>query len=167
MAATPNSARNSANPRVRLAGGSDVEALAHLINAAFLVERVAFDGDRVDPAKVRGYMNTGTFLVAEDAGVMAGCVYVEMRGGHGYLGLLSVDPPRQGLGLGRQLLAAAEDFARHAGASAMDLRVISPRAELLPFYQRAGYAETDTVPFAPDTASKVRGHYILMSKPLR
>lgn len=166
MAATANSAPSAGSMRIRRATGGDVEALTRVINAAFIVERVAFDGDRVDPAKVRGYLNTGTFLVAEDAGVTIGCVYIEMRGDHGYLGLLSVDPPRQGLGLGRQLMAAAEDLARAAGASAMDLRVISPRVELVPFYHRAGYQETGTAPFPPDSASKLPGHYILMSKRL-
>ena len=166
MAATANSAARPESVRIRRANEGDAEALTRIINAAFVVERVAFEGDRVDPAKVRGYLNTGTFLVAEDAGGIAGCVYIEMRGDHGYLGLLSVDPPRQGLGLGRLLVAAAEDFARSSGARAMDLRVISPRAELLPFYRRAGYEETGTSPFPPDSASKLPGHFILMSKPL-
>jgi GNAT superfamily N-acetyltransferase len=167
MAAGANSVSWAGDLRVRRAAGEDVEGLTRLINAAFVVEQVAFAGDRVDADDVREYMTAGTFLVAEDAGGIAGCVYIEARGARGYLGLLSVEPARQGCGLGRKLMAEAEDFARGVGCRAMDLRVISPRAaKLLPFYLRLGYRETGTRPFPAELASKVRAHYVLMSKPL-
>ena len=111
-------------------------------------------------------METGKFLVAEDSGGFAGCVYVEVRQGRGYLGLLAVDPSRQGTGLGRKLVAAAEDYFRTAGCSAVDLRVISQRTPLPPFYRRLGYAEIGTAPFSPTLQAKVPGHYIVMSKRL-
>jgi GNAT superfamily N-acetyltransferase len=167
MAATANSASRAGELRIRRGAGDDAEALTRLINAAFAVEQVAFDGDRVDPQGVRGYMTSGTFLLAEDAAGLAGCVYIETRGERSYLGLLSVDPKRQGRGLGRKLMAEGENLALGAGCRAMDLRVISPRAEqLLPFYLRLGYRETGTRPFPADLGSKVPAHYILMSKPL-
>jgi len=167
MATSASSAWKADGLRIREARQADVEALTRLINAAFVVERVVFDGDRVDTAEVRAYMQRGTFLVGEEAGTLVACVYVELRDGHGYLGLLSVDPPRQRLGLGRQLVAAAEDFAGKGGAHVMDLRVISARAELLPFYLHAGYEQTGTAPFAPGLKTKVPSHHILMSKPIR
>ena len=167
MASSPSSPRRSGGVSIRLASHADVEALTRLINAAFVVERVVFDGDRVDANEAHAYMQKGTFLVAEENSDLVGCVYVELREDRGYLGLLSVDPPRQGSGLGRQLLTAAEDFACKAGAYRMDLRVISARAELLPFYCKAGYEETGTAPFAPGLKTKIPSHYILMSKPLR
>ena len=40
-------------------------------------------------------MNKGKFLLAEDGETLVGCVYVEPRGEHWYLGLLSVDPLHQ------------------------------------------------------------------------
>ena len=166
MASSANSPRQSSGAAIRRASTSDAEALTRLINAAFVVERVVFEGDRVDANEVYTYMRKGTFLLAEESGKVIACVYVEVREQRGYLGLLSVDPPRQGLGLGRQLVAVAEDFARGAGARAMDLRVISARAELLPFYRRFGYEETGTAPFAPGLKTKIPSHYILMSKPL-
>jgi GNAT superfamily N-acetyltransferase len=156
------------NIRVRIAQSADIEAIAKLINAAFVVERVAFEGDRTDVSGVRELMKKGAFLLAEDVAALAGCVYVEASGERSYLGLLSVAPARQGAGLGRQLVAAAEEHARNTGCHAMDLRIISPRAEsLLPFYQRLGYAQTGTAPFASDIAPKVPCHYITMSKLLR
>ena len=152
--------------RIRPAVLEDVEPLAALINAAFRVEQPFIDGDRINPDGVRAYMQKGKFLFAEDSAGLAGCVYVELRGDRGYLGLLGVDPPRQGTGLGRKLMDAAENYFREAGCRAIDLRIVSARAPLPAFYRHLGYAETGTAPFAPDVPVKVPCHYILMSKSL-
>jgi GNAT superfamily N-acetyltransferase len=165
MAASANSSSSQSKARVRPAGDEDVPALTRLINAAFVVEQTVFDGARVDELGVRAYMSGGTFLVAEDSGGLAGCVYVETRGDRSYLGLLSVRPARQGAGLGRQLVVAAEKFARQSGSRAMDLRVISARGEqLLPFYQRLGYKVARTEPFPANLVAKLPAHYLVMSK---
>ena len=136
-----------------------------MINAAFVVEQIVFEGDRVDDLAIRVYMSSGTFLVAEDSGALAGCVYIEIRGDRSYLGLLSVQPERQGTGLGRRLVAAAESFARESGCRFMDLRVISARGEqLLPFYQRLGYFFIRTEPFPANLIAKIPSHFIMLSK---
>jgi len=150
--------------RIRLALETDVEPLVRLINSAFRVELPFIDGDRINAEGVRTYMARGKFLVAEDSTGLAGCVYVELRGDRGYLGLLGVDPPRQGTGMGRKLMDAAEDYFREARCVAVDLRVISPRTPLPTFYRHLGYSETGTAPFAPSMPIKVPCHYILMSK---
>lgn len=149
---------------MRTALPSDVDALTQLINLAFRVEKPFFDADRVNPEKVRAFMETGQFLLAEDSGRLAGCVYVEIRKDRGYLGLLSVDPPKQGAGWGRKLMEAAEDYFRAAGCSGVDLRVISPRTPLPAFYRRLGYVESGTAAFSAETQCRVPGHYIIMSK---
>ncbi len=152
--------------RVRLAAPADAEPLACLINAAFRVEQPFIEGDRTDPDGVRAYMEKGKFLLAEDSAGLAGCVYVELRADRGYLGLLGVDPPRQGTGLGRKLMDAAENYFREVGCRAVELRVISARTPLPSFYRHLGYVETGTAPFAPDVPLKIPCHYILMSKSL-
>jgi GNAT superfamily N-acetyltransferase len=156
--------------RIRSAAPPDALSLMRLINAAFVVERVAFDGDRIDLEGVRLLLSKGTFLIAEAAagsGDAIGCVYVEPRGDRCYLGLLSVSPNLQGQGIGRQLALAAEDFGRQARCTAIDLRIISPRAEsLLSLYQRLGYAEAGTAPFASNVPTKIPCHYLLMTKAL-
>jgi len=151
---------------IRTAQNGDVPALVQLINAAFIVERFVFDGDRINREEMQAFMETGRFSVAEDSAGLAGCVYVQVRDGRGYLGLLAVDPGRQGQGLGRTLVAAAEDYFRTEGCSAVDLRIISPRTPLPPFYRHLGYAEIGTAAFSPSLQSKVPGHYIIMSKQL-
>jgi GNAT superfamily N-acetyltransferase len=151
---------------IRTADTDDIPALVRLISAAFAVEQFVFEGNRVNAQETQSFMATGRFLIAEDASGFAGCIYLEIRKDRGYLGLLAVDPPRQGTGLGRKLVVAAEDYFRAAGCCAIDLRVISQRTPLPPFYRRLGYAETGTAPFAPSLQPKVPGHYILMSKSL-
>src|SRR5713226_4069538 len=150
--------------RLRSANLGDVKALTRLINAAFRVEQPFIEGDRIDPEGVRSYMAKGKFLVAEDSTGLSGCVYVELRGDRGYLGLLGVDPPRQGTGFSRKLMDAAENYFRQAGCVAVDLRVISARTPLPAFYRHLDYHETGAAPFAPEVPLKVPCHYILMTK---
>jgi GNAT superfamily N-acetyltransferase len=166
MTQVPKSFRYGEGISIRTAQSGDVPALVRLINAAFIVEQFVFDGDRINSEETQAFMETGQFLVAEDSAGFAGCVYVEARNDRGYLGLLAVDPGRQGEGLGRTLVAAAEEYFRAEGCCAVDLRIISPRAPLPPFYRHLGYAEIGTAPFSPSLQSKVPGHYIIMSKQL-
>jgi ribosomal protein S18 acetylase RimI-like enzyme len=149
---------------IRQAQGADADALARLINAAFRVEQPFIEGDRINPDGVLTYMQKGKFLLAEDAAGLAGCVFVELRGNRGYLGLLGVDPARQDAGLGRKLMDAAENYFREAGCCAIDLRIVSARAPLPAFYRHLGYVETGTAPIPSDVSTKVLCHYIVMSK---
>jgi GNAT superfamily N-acetyltransferase len=166
MSTAPNSQAGLNQLSIRLAQGADDVALAGLINAAFRVEQPFIEGDRTNPDGVRNYMQRGKFLLAEDPTGLVGCVYIELRGDRGYVGLLGVDPLRQGTGLGRKLMDAAENYLREAGCRAADLRIVSARTPLPAFYRHLGYTETGTAPFAPDVPLKTPCHYILMSKSL-
>jgi GNAT superfamily N-acetyltransferase len=107
-------------------------------------------------------------LLAEEDGVLTGVVYVELRGERSYLGLLSVNPELQKTGLGRRLMAAAEEFAREMGSHHMDLTVVNLRTELPPFYRKLGYTENGTAPIRPEMVPRVTQpcHFIRMTKPL-
>lgn len=166
MPAPTNLRQGANNLSIRLGRKDDAEPLACLINSAFRVEQPFIEGDRINPDGVRAYMEKGKFLLAEDSAGLAGCVYVELRGDRGYVGLLGVDPPRQGTGLGRKLMDAAENYLREAGCRVVDLRIVSARTPLPAFYRHLGYLETGTAPFAPDVPVKVPCHFILMSKSL-
>ena len=152
--------------RTRIASPPDTDALVSLINAAFVVERPIFGCDRTSAEGVRAYLERGTFLVAEDLHGLAGCVYVELRGDRAYIGLLSVAPARQGSGLGRVLMQAAEDFCRERKCVAVDLRVVSARTPLPAFYRHLGYTETHTSELPADAHPKIPCHFIHMSKRL-
>ncbi|KAK4244835.1 acyl-CoA N-acyltransferase [Corynascus novoguineensis] len=58
-----------------------------------------------------------------------------------YFGLFAVSPRRQGGGIGRAMLAHAEDYClqRWAGVNRIYMRVIASRAELIAWYVRRGY----------------------------
>jgi len=128
MSAAGNSLPDRNDRRIRLAQGADVKALAGLINIAFRVELPFIEGERINADGVREYMKKGKFLLAEDRVGLAGCVYIEVRGDRGYLGLLGVEPRRQGTGLGRKLMDAAENLSRAANCVAIDLRILSAYA---------------------------------------
>ena len=152
----------------RIADPGDARAVAALISLAYRVEDFFKIGDRTDEDGVLARMKNGSFLLLEDdPGALAGCVYVEVRGDIGYFGMLSVDPSRQGQGLGSQLIAAAEDRCRTAGCRDMEIEVVNLRTELPPFYHRFGYVESGTRPFFDQEFAKLPCHLIVMTKSLR
>lgn len=154
--------------QIRLATPQDRAAMIAVINAAFVVEDF-IEGTRTDPANMAEMMQKGEFLIAEDgSGQVVACVYTEVRGERGYLGMLAVDPPRQGSGLGRMMTEAAEKHLCDRGCRWIDLRVLSPRRELLPFYEKLGYAQVRTEEFRPPRPLRdgIECHGIIMSKAL-
>lgn len=151
---------------MRTAEPADASAIARLVNAAFRPERFFIDADRTNPQKVGALLQKGKFLLHVEDGVMAGCVYIELRGERGYFGLLAVDPHRQRAGIGARLIAAAEQHCRAAGCRFMDLTFVNVRQELPAYYQRFGYIESGTLPFPADQVAKILVHLVRMSKPL-
>lgn len=153
---------------IRFADESDLPPLMTLINDAFRVETYFIRGDRLTPERIRDHFAAGRFLVAEEDQAIAGCVYVELHGSRAYLGLLSVNPFRQKAGLGRRLVAAAEEFARELGARAMDLTVVNLRKELPPWYAKLGYSVIGEEPIREEMVPRIleHCHFIRMSKPL-
>src|ERR1700752_1319801 len=107
--------------QIRVAKPTDADAITRIINDAFrIAESFFIEGDRTSVEKIRTMFATGAFLLSEEAGRLAGCVYVELRGERAYFGLLAVEPSVQRSGPGRKLIAAAEDYARAAGCRFMD-----------------------------------------------
>jgi GNAT superfamily N-acetyltransferase len=153
--------------RDRFGEPEDTDALVLLINIAFRPEQIAIEGDRINAEKLQPFFTNGKFLVLEDGQGLAGCVYAEVRGSRGYIGLLALRPTLQGRGLGKHLMALAEEYLASAGCGAADLRTISARSDLVPIYKHLGYKETGTTPMPPEIPLKIPCHFINMSKPLR
>ena len=59
-----------------------------------------------------------------------------------YLGMLTVSPELQNSGIGKKLLAEAENHAKALGLSSIIMTVISVREELIAWYKRHGYVDT-------------------------
>lgn len=154
--------------RTRLAVQQDMSAIIGLVNTAFVVEDF-LEGTRTDEQRMSAMMQKGEFLVAEDeSGRLVAAVYTECSGEHAYLGMLAVDPSRQGTGLGRMITEAAEEYCRDRGCQHMRITVLSLRSQLLPFYRKLGYAEAGTEPFRPSRPLRagVECHAIVMRKSL-
>jgi GNAT superfamily N-acetyltransferase len=151
---------------VRQAAPDDAESLAALINAAYRVEDFFKIGDRIDVAAVLAKVDRGRFIVLDDAGSLAGCVYIEVNEHIGYFGLLSISPQRQKQGLGARLIELAESSCRAAACNVMEIEVVNLRTELPPFYRKFGYVEHGTRRFSDLERSTQACHCIVMRKPL-
>jgi len=108
-------------------------------------------GERTDIETLRSLLDGNSrLLIALDGETILGCVNVADRGdGLAYLGLLCVDPQLQAGGIGRKLVAAAEETARDIfAATHIEMTVIDRRLELIAWYVRHGYvASGEARPF--------------------
>ncbi|TDS84184.1 MULTISPECIES: GNAT family acetyltransferase [Nesterenkonia] len=87
-----------------------------------------------------------TVLVTQDAaGELVGTVMVGQDGHRGWIYYLAVDERLQGQGLGKQLLAGAEDWLRRRGVPKLMLMVRQENAAVQDFYRALGYTDQDTV----------------------
>ena len=145
------------------ASEQDIPALVALVNSAYrgeasqqgwTTEAHLLGGQRTDAENLRDMMapENATILLARTfEGALVGCVYLQHLSDALYLGMLSVAPDKQALGIGRQLLQAGENQGRQLGLPLMRMTVISVRHELLAWYERHGYQRTGaTVPFPTD-----------------
>jgi len=97
---------------------------------------------------------TAHLLVYRDAsdGPLLGTVWLEPKDlTTWYLGLLTVRPDQQDRGLGKTILATAEDFVREHGGTRIRMTVLFIRETLIAWYQRRGYILTgETEPWHYD-----------------
>jgi ribosomal protein S18 acetylase RimI-like enzyme len=164
----PSDAESLLSFRIRAAVPEDGPRLIPLINSAFSVETF-LQGPRTDEQRLRAVMEKGTILVGEDrGGRLLASIYTELRGTHGYAGMLAVDPDHQKSGLGRRMMEAAEDHFRAHRCDTLEITVLSLRPELLPIYRRFGFVETGTEEFhyPHPLAPGLECHCIVMEKPL-
>ncbi len=139
---------------------ADGPALKSLLEAAYRGDSARqgwnheadiLDDERVAPGEIEAMLADPavTILTASEGADLIGCVAVTTKDpALGYLGMLCVAPALQSRGLGRQLLDAAEDYARGLGIAAMEMTVIDSRASLIAWYERRGYSFTgETRPF--------------------
>ncbi len=152
---------------IRKATFADIPALETLINAAFKLEAFFVSGNRIDAPTLQLEMKKGQFLMAETNQALLGCVYLELENKSGYFGMLSVDPLKQGSGIGRLLIQTAEGLASAHGCTQMIIRIVNLREELPAFYRKLGYSLTgETAPFPREIVIDRPCYFVGMSKPL-
>ncbi len=133
----------------------DLPALHALIESAYRGDSARrgwsheadlLEGQRTDLAALEAMLADPAqcVLVFRDGDRLRACVALTDKGDDlAYLGMLTVDPSEQGLGLGKLILTAAEDHAAaQFAANRIEMTVIAQRVELIAWYERRGYALT-------------------------
>lgn len=137
------------------ATAEDIPVLVPLINSAYrgegskkgwTTEADLLEGEiRTDIPYLTSLLSNPDAAVLKyinDEGLVTGCVYLEKFPRGIYLGMLTVSPERQAGGIGKKLLAAAENFAKENKCAGIFMNVISIRQELIAWYERHGYKKT-------------------------
>jgi ribosomal protein S18 acetylase RimI-like enzyme len=149
------------NPMFRIATHQDLSAINRLVNSAYrgasslqgwTSEAHLLGGIRTSAPQLQQILedeNSALLLHFADQRQLLGCVCLEKQPPATlYVGMLTVDPTQQNRGIGRKLLAAAEDYAREHQFNCVQMSVISVREELIAWYKRRGYRATgETRPF--------------------
>lgn len=134
----------------RLDAGMAREMLAEE-ETVVLLFRTAADGEGTAPTAEAGAAPAAGEPGARPvSGALQACVQLAHRpGGIAYFGTFAVSPGMQGRGIGRAVMAAAEEHAvGRWQAARMRMTVIRQRTELIDYYRRRGYALTgETEPF--------------------
>ncbi len=143
---------------------ADIPQLVALINSAYRGE-ASKKGWTTEADLLKGELRTDipslfAALNKQDAvilkhisenGDITGCVYLHKQERGLYLGMLSVSPLLQGDGIGKKLLAAAELFGKEKNCSSILMYVLTPRHDLIAWYEKQGYRQTsERIPFPND-----------------
>jgi GNAT superfamily N-acetyltransferase len=139
--------------RFRAATAADVPAVVALVESAYrgdasragwTTEADLLDGQRVDSQGVADVIAKpqSRVILGECDGALLACCHIESLGRACYFGMFSVQPTRQGSGVGKQMMIEAERVAREWKCIEMEMTVITVRDDLIAWYERRGYRRT-------------------------
>ena len=153
----------------RIATAADAPAVVALVNAAYrgessragwTTEADLLDGVRTHDADVIELIEAvgSMILLCFEGKKLIGSVHLQRVSENNiaaaFLSMFAVYPVLQAQGIGKQLMAAAEQsVVREWGVAKMLMDVITLRAELIAFYQRRGYQLTGKLkpfPLSPE-----------------
>jgi ribosomal protein S18 acetylase RimI-like enzyme len=150
--------------KITVANLADAESITALLNGAYRGE-ASKQGWTTEAELISGSVRATEEMVRELIGQpgsvllkhtdenarITGCVNLQKQATKLYLGMLSVSPILQGKGVGKQLLLAAEQYAKQQNCETIRMSVISVRTELVDWYMRRGYLPSgETKPFPED-----------------
>ena len=121
-------------------GDSDIEAVVALWDACGLTR--PWNDPYKDISFARGKPSSEV-LVAEIDGIIAASVMVGHDGHRGMLYYVAVAPARQGKGLGKAAVRAAEAWLRERDVWKINLLVRSENGKVKRFYEELGYEISD------------------------
>ncbi|MBF4463914.1 GNAT family N-acetyltransferase [Flavobacterium sp. LC2016-12] len=131
----------------------DIPTLNILINSAYrgetskkgwTTEANLLEGKRTNEEELtETILNPkNTILKYTQSDKIIGSVLLVEKENQLYLGMLTVSPELQNSGIGKKMLAEAENHAKALGLSSIIMTVISVREELIAWYKRHGYVDT-------------------------
>ena len=143
------------NPQFAIATPADVATITALLNSAYRGES-SKQGWTTEAHLIAGNVRTDEKNLLQvmqqphsifikfykEPQQIIGCVNLQQEANKIYLGMLSVSPQLQGFGIGKQLLKAAEEYAKHLQCTSIYMMVITAREELINWYIRHGYKDT-------------------------
>jgi ribosomal protein S18 acetylase RimI-like enzyme len=152
------------NTNIQIAELKDATALTILLNSAYRGESskkgwtteahlIAGDVRTNDEQVVDVIKTAGSVMLKyiDEKNKIIGCVNLQKHGNKIYLGMFSVFPEMQGSGIGKKILQAAEEYTLQSSCSIIYMTVISARTELIDWYKRHGYVDTnERKPFVED-----------------
>ncbi|KAF7534121.1 hypothetical protein G7054_g6478 [Neopestalotiopsis clavispora] len=148
------------NIQFRIATLEDAPRLQQLIQTAFRAEdsRPQWTADmalgasfmvNIDNVIKQISKPDGEILVAVDGGsggAIVASIEVSQRGDFGRMSMIAVEGRFQQAGLGRRVLARAEDYCRQTwGVDKFSLDALNTRERLIEWYERQGYRKTGEV----------------------
>lgn len=153
MAFSP--AHNLETLRYRTATSCDIPRIVALVHAAYrgessragwTTEADFLDGTRTDTDEISGIISTpgNTIVLCESRKQLLASVHIQKQNETTcYLGMFAVQPAGQGHGIGKKLLATAENMAQQLWqCNRMQMSVITLRTELIAWYEKRGYQRT-------------------------
>jgi N-acetylglutamate synthase-like GNAT family acetyltransferase len=132
----------------------DVSELNVLVNSAYrgdssrqgwTTEADLLDGIRIDEERLTELIQKpGSVILkyTDSNNKIVGCVHLERKGDKMYLGMLTVSPPLQAKGIGKELMKASEAYAVKQNCRSVYMSVITDRIELMEWYEKYGYKNT-------------------------
>lgn len=151
----------------------DIPALTILINSAYrgetskkgwTTEANLLEGKRTNEEELTETLldPKNTILKFTENDTIIGSVLLVEKEHQLYLGMLTVSPELQNSGIGKKLLAEAENHAKALSLSSIIMTVISVREELVAWYKRHGYVDTGEREAFPESEI----HVTISEKPL-
>ena len=135
---------------------------------ALIIDAFAYMEGRIDPPLSALRMTAqsmaadaamGALLLAEIDGALVGCAFIRRKEDALYIAKLAVRPDRQQRGIGRALIAAAQDEARAQSLAALELQTRIELSENRAAFARMGFvkiAETAHPGFTGPTSITMR-----------
>jgi ribosomal protein S18 acetylase RimI-like enzyme len=126
---------------LRRAEVTDLASLVALQRAAYAKNRTLLGVEPIPLlADYTAIMRDMEVWLATEGDRFAGALILEPRADDLLIWSIASDPATQGAGLGRMLLAAAEERARQLGRTVIRLYTGTPLAHLVAWYGRHGFA---------------------------